>query len=160
MYAWEAERSDFRFRQKRNSLCWPSIPFTTKPQLCTGRYSSLFAMLSGARLIAPRVRPGEVSHRSKRINRSPSSQRSPSTRCYCSNPSHDHGNQEIRARFAPSPTGMMHIGGLRTALFNYLLTHQHNGKFLLRIEDTDQVRQYYAFATEYVTQTPPLKAEK
>jgi len=43
----------------------------------------------------------------------------------------------IRVRFAPSPTGYLHIGGARTALFNYLFAKHHNGKFLLRIEDTD-----------------------
>jgi len=46
----------------------------------------------------------------------------------------------IRVRFAPSPTGALHIGGVRTALFNYLFARHHNGKFLLRIEDTDQTR--------------------
>lgn len=48
-------------------------------------------------------------------------------------------HQEVRTRFAPSPTGMMHIGGLRTALFNYLFAKKHNGSFILRIEDTDKV---------------------
>ena len=43
-------------------------------------------------------------------------------------------------RFAPSPTGTLHIGGVRTALFNYIYAKQNNGKFLVRIEDTDQVR--------------------
>lgn len=42
-------------------------------------------------------------------------------------------------RFAPSPTGALHLGGLRTALYNYLLARKNGGKFLLRIEDTDQV---------------------
>ncbi len=46
----------------------------------------------------------------------------------------------MRTRFAPSPTGMLHIGGLRTALYAYLVARQTNGKFLLRIEDTDQER--------------------
>jgi len=46
----------------------------------------------------------------------------------------------IITRFAPSPTGTLHIGGVRTALFNYIYAKQNNGKFLLRIEDTDQVR--------------------
>ena len=46
----------------------------------------------------------------------------------------------IRTRFAPSPTGPLHIGGLRTALFNFLFAKQNNGKFLLRIEDTDKER--------------------
>ena len=46
----------------------------------------------------------------------------------------------IRTRFAPSPTGMLHIGGLRTAIFNWLLAKKHQGIFYLRVEDTDQVR--------------------
>lgn len=46
-----------------------------------------------------------------------------------------------RTRFAPSPTGYMHIGGLRTALFSYLLAKRTGGQFILRIEDTDQVRK-------------------
>ncbi len=48
--------------------------------------------------------------------------------------------KNIITRFAPSPTGFLHIGGARTALFNYLFAKHHNGKFLLRIEDTDQAR--------------------
>ncbi|WFA07680.1 glutamate--tRNA ligase [Tissierella sp. Yu-01] len=47
---------------------------------------------------------------------------------------------EVRVRFAPSPTGYLHIGGLRTALYNYLYAKHNNGKFILRIEDTDQTR--------------------
>ena len=47
---------------------------------------------------------------------------------------------EIRTRFAPSPTGDLHIGGARTALFNYLFAKSMKGKFLLRIEDTDLKR--------------------
>ena len=46
----------------------------------------------------------------------------------------------IRVRFAPSPTGPLHMGGLRTALYNYLFAKRHNGVFVLRIEDTDQSR--------------------
>ena len=46
----------------------------------------------------------------------------------------------IRTRFAPSPTGMLHIGGARTALFNYLFARHHGGEFVLRIEDTDRAR--------------------
>ena len=49
-------------------------------------------------------------------------------------------NREIRVRFAPSPTGPLHIGGVRTALYNYLFARKNNGKFILRIEDTDQTR--------------------
>lgn len=49
-------------------------------------------------------------------------------------------NQKVRVRFAPSPTGHLHIGGLRSALFNYLFARHHNGVFLLRIEDTDLER--------------------
>lgn len=47
---------------------------------------------------------------------------------------------DVRLRFAPSPTGYLHIGGLRTALYNYLFARHNNGKFILRIEDTDQTR--------------------
>ncbi len=46
----------------------------------------------------------------------------------------------LRVRFAPSPTGLLHIGGARTALFNYLFARHHGGEFLLRIEDTDKAR--------------------
>ncbi|MCK4446787.1 MAG: glutamate--tRNA ligase, partial [Candidatus Marinimicrobia bacterium] len=46
----------------------------------------------------------------------------------------------VRTRFAPSPTGFMHIGNLRTALYSYLIAKHSNGKFILRIEDTDQKR--------------------
>jgi glutamyl-tRNA synthetase len=49
-------------------------------------------------------------------------------------------SKPIRVRFAPSPTGPLHIGGVRTALFNYLFAKKHNGTFFLRIEDTDQNR--------------------
>jgi len=49
-------------------------------------------------------------------------------------------SQEVRVRFAPSPTGPLHIGGVRTALFNYLFAKKHNGTFYVRIEDTDQNR--------------------
>ncbi|NUM80965.1 glutamate--tRNA ligase, partial [bacterium] len=47
---------------------------------------------------------------------------------------------EVRVRYAPSPTGFLHIGGLRTALYNYLFARHHNGKFILRVEDTDRAR--------------------
>ena len=47
----------------------------------------------------------------------------------------------VRVRFAPSPTGFLHVGGLRTALYNYLFAKHHNGTFVLRIEDTDQSRK-------------------
>lgn len=57
--------------------------------------------------------------------------------------------KEIRVRFAPSPTGPLHIGGVRTALYNYLFARKHNGKFLLRIEDTDQSR-YVEGAEKYI----------
>lgn len=58
-------------------------------------------------------------------------------------------NKQVRVRFAPSPTGALHIGGLRTALYNYLLAKQLGGKMLLRIEDTDQTR-YVEGAEEYI----------
>src|SRR6266542_711527 len=49
-------------------------------------------------------------------------------------------NKPVVTRFAPSPTGFLHIGGARTALFNWLYARHHGGKFLLRIEDTDKAR--------------------
>ncbi len=49
--------------------------------------------------------------------------------------------KKVITRFAPSPTGFLHVGNLRTALYNYLLAKKHHGKFLLRIEDTDQARK-------------------
>ncbi len=57
--------------------------------------------------------------------------------------------KNVRVRFAPSPTGPLHIGGLRTALFNYLFAKQNNGEFLLRIEDTDRNR-YLEHAEQYI----------
>jgi len=57
----------------------------------------------------------------------------------------------IITRFAPSPTGALHIGGVRTALFNYIYAKQNNGKFLVRIEDTDQVRSKTEFEENIIT---------
>lgn len=57
--------------------------------------------------------------------------------------------RKVRVRFAPSPTGALHLGGVRTALFNYLFARHHGGDFLLRIEDTDQTR-YVPGAEEYI----------
>ena len=59
---------------------------------------------------------------------------------------------EVRTRFAPSPTGFMHLGGLRTALYNYLFAKKNGGKFILRIEDTDQER-FVEGATEVIYDT-------
>lgn len=61
-------------------------------------------------------------------------------------------SQKIRVRFAPSPTGPLHIGGVRTALYNYLFAKKHNGVFCLRIEDTDQER-FVPGAEEYIKET-------
>lgn len=60
--------------------------------------------------------------------------------------------QKVRVRFAPSPTGPLHMGGVRTALFNYLFARKHGGDFLLRIEDTDQTR-YVPGAEEYIAES-------
>lgn len=57
--------------------------------------------------------------------------------------------KKVRVRFAPSPTGGLHLGGVRTALFNYLFAKKHNGTFILRIEDTDQTR-FVEGAEEYI----------
>ena len=58
-------------------------------------------------------------------------------------------NKDIRVRFAPSPTGPLHIGGVRTALYNYLFAKKNGGKFILRIEDTDQTR-FVPGAEQYI----------
>ena len=60
-------------------------------------------------------------------------------------------NREVRVRFAPSPTGPLHIGGVRTALFNYLFARQNGGKMILRIEDTDSQR-FVPGAEEYINE--------
>lgn len=58
-------------------------------------------------------------------------------------------NQQVRVRFAPSPTGGLHLGGVRTVLYNYLFARQHKGEFILRIEDTDRTR-FVPGAEEYI----------
>lgn len=60
-----------------------------------------------------------------------------------------NSQQKVRVRFAPSPTGGLHLGGVRTALFNYLFARHHGGDFILRIEDTDQTR-FVPGAEEYI----------
>ena len=59
--------------------------------------------------------------------------------------------KKVRVRFAPSPTGPLHMGGVRTALFNYLFAKKHNGTFVLRIEDTD-TRRFVPGAEAYITE--------
>jgi len=61
-------------------------------------------------------------------------------------------NRKVRVRFAPSPTGPLHMGGVRTALFNYLFAKKNNGQFILRIEDTDQTR-YVDGAEDYIIES-------
>ena len=61
-------------------------------------------------------------------------------------------SKRVRVRFAPSPTGGLHLGGVRTVLYNYLFARKHGGDFLVRIEDTDQNR-YVAGAEEYIFET-------
>ena len=61
-------------------------------------------------------------------------------------------NNKVRVRFAPSPTGPLHIGGVRTALFNYLFARQHGGEFVFRIEDTDSNR-FVPGAEEYILES-------
>jgi len=58
-------------------------------------------------------------------------------------------NSKVRVRFAPSPTGGLHLGGVRTVLYNYLFARKHGGEFILRIEDTDQTR-YVEGAEQYI----------
>ena len=59
---------------------------------------------------------------------------------------------KVRVRFAPSPTGPLHIGGVRTALYNYLFARQHGGDFIFRIEDTDTTR-FVPGAEEYIIES-------
>lgn len=59
---------------------------------------------------------------------------------------------KVRVRFAPSPTGPLHMGGVRTALYNYLFAKQHQGEYILRIEDTDQTR-YVEGAEDYIVES-------
>jgi glutamyl-tRNA synthetase len=61
-------------------------------------------------------------------------------------------DRPVRVRFAPSPTGPLHIGGVRTALYNYLFAKKNNGTFILRIEDTDQKRLVEG-AESYINQS-------
>tara|TARA_Y100000994_G_scaffold4303_1_gene4377 strand:- start:826 stop:2361 length:1536 start_codon:yes stop_codon:yes gene_type:complete len=61
-------------------------------------------------------------------------------------------NRPIRVRFAPSPTGPLHLGGVRTALYNFLFARKHSGKFILRIEDTDQKR-FVSGAEKYIVES-------
>lgn len=60
--------------------------------------------------------------------------------------------KNVRVRFAPSPTGPLHMGGVRTALYNYLFAKKHNGTFILRVEDTDQTR-FVPKAEEYIIES-------
>ena len=60
--------------------------------------------------------------------------------------------QNVRVRFAPSPTGPLHIGGVRTALYNYLFARQHGGQLLFRIEDTDSAR-FVPGAEDYIIES-------
>jgi len=61
-------------------------------------------------------------------------------------------HRKVRVRFAPSPTGPLHMGGVRTALFNYLFAKKNNGHFILRIEDTDQAR-YVQGTEDYIIES-------
>ncbi len=61
-------------------------------------------------------------------------------------------DRKVRVRFAPSPTGPLHMGGVRTALYNYLFAKKHGGDFILRIEDTDQTR-YVKGAEDYIVES-------
>ena len=64
----------------------------------------------------------------------------------------DESMSKVRVRFAPSPTGPLHMGGVRTALYNYLFAKKHKGEFILRIEDTDQSR-YVEGAEDYINES-------
>ena len=68
-------------------------------------------------------------------------------------------NKTVITRFAPSPTGFLHIGGVRTALFGYIFAKQHNGKFLLRIEDTDKERSKKEYEAGIIADMDWLKLD-
>ena len=74
----------------------------------------------------------------------------------------DKNQSKVRVRFAPSPTGFLHIGGLRTALFNWLFAHHEGGTFLVRIEDTDRDRfsDEYEYAITSSLQWAGIKADE
>lgn len=61
-------------------------------------------------------------------------------------------DRKVRVRFAPSPTGPLHIGGVRTALYNYLFARRHGGDMILRIEDTDSQR-FVPGAEDYINES-------
>ena len=65
-------------------------------------------------------------------------------------PKSENKDQQVRVRFAPSPTGSLHIGGVRTALFNWLFARKHNGVFILRSEDTDKERSKKEYEDEII----------
>ena len=75
---------------------------------------------------------------------------------FATNNNHKYNNvmseRKVRVRFAPSPTGPLHIGGVRTALYNYLFARQHGGEFIFRIEDTDSGR-FVPGAEEYIVES-------
>ena len=64
----------------------------------------------------------------------------------------ENNQRPVRVRFAPSPTGPLHIGGVRTALYNYLFARQHGGTMILRIEDTDS-RRFVPGAEDYINES-------
>ena len=63
----------------------------------------------------------------------------------------DESKKSVVTRFAPSPTGLFHIGSARTALFNYLYARKHNGKFILRVEDTDKTRSEKQYEDDIIS---------
>jgi len=69
----------------------------------------------------------------------------------------NQNNKKIVTRFAPSPTGVLHVGGVRTALFNYLFARKHSGKFILRIEDTDKERSKKEYENDILESLKWLK---
>lgn len=97
-------------------------PFAASPATTTTILLCLLPMLSSAWRIAPRLMP--TSRSIFRLLATPSSS----------------AQAPVRVRFAPSPTGSLHVGGARTALFNWLLAKKTNGKFIIRVEDTDVER--------------------
>lgn len=112
------EQVEAHFARRQHGLLFNGIPKTPLPLLL----------------------PGSPGHRLHRSHSTASASSSSSATPSSSPAADDRGDDNpVRLRFAPSPTGSLHLGGLRTALFNHLLARKLGGKWVLRIEDTDRV---------------------
>jgi glutamyl/glutaminyl-tRNA synthetase len=99
------------------------------------------SLKSGTYLTSRHPKPKKVEHVETTADMVKRAKKSEKDYEYYSDDQSAPGIKQVRVRYAPSPTGAMHIGGLRTALFNYLFAKVNDGKFILRIEDTDKSRE-------------------